>query len=359
LHVMQKMRADDLERVSRALTRSILSGFLSLDREGLILEANAAARDMIPLPPIVQGVRVTDALGDNDFSRLIVTAFERREALTRAEAEISTGDARRLIGVTTVPLTNEDGEFLGMLALFTDLTQIRELENRVREMKNFADLGEIAAGIAHEFRNSLATILGYLRLSKRAVATAESVTAVEKAEREAASLGEAVDSLLSFSRPMELSSHPVDLRELADTIADRLRTSTGVQVTSHGDNAVILGDRALLDRAIENLVRNAADSVRRKPGASSVDIHVIDRPRPKIVITDDGVGVNPADVPTMFLPFRSENPNGHGLGLPLAKKIVLLHGGSIRLTGEVGRGAMATVEFGMAAMPQPPAARTT
>ncbi|HUP46400.1 MAG TPA: ATP-binding protein [Thermoanaerobaculia bacterium] len=357
LHALQKTRADDLERISRALTRSILSGFLSLDRDGRVLEVNAAAREMIPLPPNVHRLTITEALGEHEFSRLIVEAFQQRRALTRAEAEISIGDAKHLIGLTTVPLTNDAGEFLGMLALFTDLTQIRELEGRVREMKNFADLGEIAAGIAHEFRNSLATILGYLRLSKRAVATTDHVASVEKAEREAASLAEAVDSLLSFARPMEFHTHPVDLLELAESIAERLRISTGVDIRCRGGNAVVLGDRTLLDRAIENVIRNAADSVHRKSDGGSVDVQVIESPRPRIVVTDDGVGVDPAEVPSLFLPFRSGNPNGHGLGLPLAKKIILLHGGNIRLTGEPGRGAMATVEFSATAVSEAQTAR--
>ena len=68
-------------------------------------------------------------------------------------------------------------------------------------------------------------------------------------------------------------------------------------------------------------------------------------PHPSIVIEDDGVGVDPMEVRSLFLPFRTSNPGGHGLGLPLAKKIILLHGGTIRLTGQPGAGAVATIEF--------------
>ena len=344
LHAMQKTRADDLERVTRALTRSIVSGFLAIDHTGRVLDVNAAAREIMPLPAAVQGVALGEVLGNNEFSRLIVSAFEGREALTRAEAEIIVDGTKRLIGVTTVPLMNEDDQFLGMLALFTDLTPFREMEARIREMKNFADLGEIAAGIAHEFRNSLSTILGYLRLSRRPAATADSPTAVEKAEREAVSLSKAVDGLLSFARPMDLDPRPVDLLELCEIVTERVRISTAVPISCEGDRAVIEGDAALLERAIENVVRNAAESVRRKAQDGSVEVRVTSDP-PGIVVSDEGVGVDPAEVPTLFLPFRSENPQGHGLGLPLAKKILLLHGGNLGLTGERGRGATATITF--------------
>ncbi|HET7706250.1 MAG TPA: ATP-binding protein [Thermoanaerobaculia bacterium] len=342
LHALQKTRADDLERVTSALTRSIVSGFLAIDQKGDILDVNAAAREIVALPPNVQGLSIENALGTNQFSAMIREAFERQEALTRAEAEVAVDGTKRVIGLTTVPLMNEDGAFLGMLALFTDLSPFREMETRIREMKNFADLGEIAAGIAHEFRNSLSTILGYLRLSKRA--GVESPTAVEKAEREAVSLSNAVDGLLSFARPMDLHPRPVELLDLCETVAERVRMNTAVTIECSGDAAVIEGDAALLERAVENVIRNAAQSVQRKGEGGSVRIEVSSDP-PAIVVADDGVGVDPADVPTLFLPFRSENPQGHGLGLPLAKKILLLHGGNIGLTGEPGRGATATITF--------------
>ena len=344
LHALQKTRADDLERVTSALTRSIVSGFLAIDQNASILDVNAAAREIIQLPDVVQGLSITEALGTNEFATMIQGAFERREALTRAEAEVVTHGTRRVIGLTTVPLMNEDGVFLGMLALFTDLTPFREMETRISEMKNFADLGEIAAGIAHEFRNSLSTILGYLRLSKRATASSESPTAVDKAEREAVSLSDAVDSLLSFARPMDLHLRPVNLLEICEVVAERVRINTPVTISCEGDAAILQGDGALLERAIENVVRNAAQSVQRKGEGGLVIIRVSADP-PGIVVTDDGVGVDPDDVPTLFLPFRSENPQGHGLGLPLAKKILLLHGGNLRLTGAPGVGATATITF--------------
>ena len=356
LHALQKTRADDLERVTSALTRSIVSGFLAIDQNGNVLDVNAAAREIITLPSAVQGLVIENALGTNQFSAMIREAFERREALTRAEAEIAVEGTKRVIGLTTVPLTNEDGAFLGMLALFTDLTPFREMETRIREMKNFADLGEIAAGIAHEFRNSLSTILGYLRLSKRVDASVESPTAVEKAEREAVSLSDAVDGLLSFARPMDLHPRPVDLLELCEVVAERVRMNAAVTIECSGDSAVVQGDAALLERAVENVIRNAAQSVQRKGEGGSVRVEVSSGP-PAIVVADDGVGVDPADVPTLFLPFRSENPQGHGLGLPLAKKILLLHGGNISLTGEPGRGARAAITFSGEGVTQTPQRR--
>ena len=346
LHAMQKSRADDLERVTAALTRSLSSGFLAIDRAGKIVDLNSAAHEIIqPSTPNVQGTSIRDAFGENDFVDLLEDAWKRRAALTRTEADISNDGQQKLIGLTTVPLVNEQQEFLGMLALFTDLTPIRQLEGRIREMQNLADLGEITAGIAHEFRNSLSTILGYLRLSRRAGSPEQALDGLEKAEKEANGLSAAVDGLLSFARPMPIETRSVDLLELSCGVAERLRFTTGVNVTCDGDPAVVEGDPALLDRAVENIVRNAVDSVKRKNLGGSVDVRISASPHPSIVVRDDGLGVDPKDVASLFLPFRSTNPAGHGLGLPLAKKIILLHGGTIRLTGQPGTGAVATIEF--------------
>lgn len=339
LHETQKTRADDLERVTGALTRSLTSGFFSIGRDGRVVAVNSAAREILRLPAAVEGATVAEVFGDDEFARLIADAFARRQPLARAEARVREG---RVIGLTTVPLLNEQQEFLGMLGLFTDLTPIRELEHRVREMQNLADLGEISAGIAHEFRNSLSTIVGYLRLSRRGGSAEETVAAVEKAEREANGLASAVSSLLTFARPMHIEKRPVDLFALTETIADRLRVNTAVPIELRGERTTIDGDAVLLDRAVENVIRNAVQSVEQKNGRGRVEVTVSSG---SIVVADDGLGVDNAEVPALFLPFRSGNPNGYGLGLALAKKIVLLHGGTIRLSGEPGVGATATIEL--------------
>ncbi len=110
-----------------------------------------------------------------------------------------------------------------------------------------------------------------------------------------------------------------------------------------GPAVVIDADRVLLSRAVENLLRNAIDAVREN-GRGSVRVAVSAAP-PSLTITDDGAGFDPAETQRLFLPFHSNKPNGFGMGLPLAKKIVLLHGGTLRLTGEPGKGAVATMVF--------------
>jgi PAS domain S-box-containing protein len=347
LHEREKLRADDLERVTAALTRNLTSGFIAIDAAGGIVDINAAGRDILGLDATeaVAGRRISEVLPSRSFANALASSFEQREARTRMEIEEvqpATGEAIT-IGLTTVPLYTDGDAFLGFLALFTDLTPIRSLEARVQEMTTLAQLGEISAGIAHEFRNSLHTILGYMKLARKAGIDSMAEGRLQSAEKEAALLLQAIERLLAFGRPLQLNAERVDLRKLLAEQIAQLSEIDGVEVTLKGPATVVDGDRVLLSRAIENLLRNAADAVRQK-GAGSITVNLRDAP-PSLTIADTGVGFDPSDAARFFLPFQSGKPNGFGMGLPLAKKIILLHGGTLRLSGEPGAGATATIEF--------------
>jgi signal transduction histidine kinase len=240
-----------------------------------------------------------------------------------------------------------------MLALFTDLMPVRRLENRVREMQSLADLGEMSAGIAHEFRNSLSTVLGYLNLARKSALPSDAEERVSRAETEARQLGAAVESLLAFARPMNLNKQEIDLGELAADVVDQLRpVAAGVRFELEGEAAIVDGDPILLRRVLENVLRNAVEAVSEQGTPGTVSVRTTARPAPALTITDDGAGIDPARVATLFLPFQSSKRNGFGLGLALARKIVLLHGGTISLTGRPQRGAVVEMAF-----PEPSPAR--
>lgn len=358
LHEQEKARADDLERVTAALTRSLTSGLLAADAHGNIVDINAAGREILRVdaaPPLT-GRAIEDAVPLAAFAGAVRRAFDLQAPVSRVEVDDRHANGDEItIGLTTAPLRDESGKFVGFLALFTDLTPIRSLEVRVQEMTTLAQLGEIAAGIAHEFRSSLSTILGYMKLARRGSVDDVAEGRLQSAEKEAALLLQAIERLLAFARPVELHSEPVDLRELLEEQIVPLRDiAPDVRFDLAGPPIVIDADRILLSRAIENILRNAVDAVRQKGEEGSIRVRLSETPLPCLTIADDGVGFDPAETPKLFLPFHSNKPNGFGMGLPLAKKIVLLHGGNLRLHGEPGKGAVATIEF--AAVPVAPAA---
>lgn len=349
LHEAEKNRADELEMVTATLTRSLTSGFLAMDPNARVLEVNAAAREILAIEPEREvQVEIGALIGETPLADVLRRAVRDGETLTRIEVEHTVANTTLAIGLTAVPLIGEGRRLLGMLALFTDLTPIKGLESRVRAMQTLAELGEIAAGIAHEFRNSLSTILGYVKLLLRTDLPAEAVSRLRAAEQEANQLSQAVERLLTFTKPMTLQLERVDLRELTESILEHLRTiAPEIAFTVDGD-AVIDGDRALLARAVENVLRNAIDAVRERGDDARVAVELRQDP-PAITVTDNGVGFDEADAARLVLPFVSNKPGGFGLGLSLTRKIVVVHGGDLKMHGTSGMGAVVTMEFAASA----------
>lgn len=346
LHDREKTRADELERVSATLTRSLGSGFLSIGPDGRIADLNSAGSQILGID------NVADAIGQPienavaaPLSSIIRRSLDEAVAFTRLELKQQTGETSADLGLTTVPLRDAAGGTIGVLALFTNLTPIRDLESRVRALQTLADLGEMAAGVAHEFRNSLSTISGYIQLALRQKPPEVVEAKLRSAEDEAMRLSAAVAALLNFARPFQLDLHRTNLGTLtAATVAPLSEGAPDVEVSVEAEDAVIEGDATLLARAVENGVRNAIEAVREK-GSGAVKVSVRSAPEPHIVIADTGAGVDPADVPRLFLPFQTQRSGGFGLGLSLIKKIVLLHHGTVELEGTPGVGATLTLSF--------------
>ncbi|MBV8517453.1 MAG: PAS domain-containing protein [Acidobacteria bacterium] len=340
-----KGRADELATVTATLVRNLASGFISVDANGAIVDVNHAARELLDLPAggTVTGRAIAELLGDTEFAHALQAAVDARAAVQRQE--VAEPHAGKVFGLTTVPLLDAHGQYLGLLALFTDLTPTRHLEQRVREMQVLADLGELSAGIAHEFRNSLATITGYLQLTRKLPLAPEAEHRVGQAEAEARTLAAAVQSLLHLARPLDPDMQPVDLRELVREVAEAMPELQPIDLRFHGGDARVAGDAALLRRVIENVLRNAAEAIAAAERDGVIDVTIFGGATSGVVIADNGVGVASEQTAKLFLPFQSTKSGGHGLGLALARKIILFHGGRIVLEPRRGGGAAVTIEL--------------
>jgi signal transduction histidine kinase len=337
-------RTPDIHELARAIHRSFSSGFVALDAAGDIVSINDTGRGILGVPDGQAEPRSLDALPAS-FAEVLRTSLSTRVGATRREVRLQSGGA--LVGVTTMPLFDGD-HFLGLFALFTDLTTFHAMEGRLRDLENLVALGQTSAGIAHEFRNSLFTILGYLRLAQRS-ASKETNEKIVRAETEAKRLASAVDGLLNFAKPLTIRAQAVLLDEVARSAMERMQAEAADVRFSIGgaDHVEIPGDADLLELALENILRNAVDAVRQQhpEGGGTITIEVARDPHPAIVVRDNGVGLEPEAAATLLLPFQSRKSHGFGLGLPLARRIALHHGGSLSLTGAPGEGAPVTMEF--------------
>src|SRR5215470_9663874 len=251
------------------------------------------------------------------------------------------------LGLTVSPLFGESSDLLGAICLFTDLTAVRALEEQIRIKDSLARVGELTAGIAHEFRNGLATIHGYSRLIDLGALPAAFRPYVEGIRAETESMREVVTNFLNFARPTQPNFLPVDLRAIADRAADDLRgdaRALGGHISVNGEFATIDGDDILLRQALSNLLRNAIEACAASSVAPAISVDgQVNREDGActLVVSDNGPGFSDDTRDRVFHPFFTTKPQGTGLGLALVQKIVVTHNG--RVTAGPGPGGRVTI----------------
>jgi signal transduction histidine kinase len=249
------------------------------------------------------------------------------------------------LGVSVSPISDGQGRLHGAICLFTDLTAVKDLEAQLRLKDSLATVGELTAGIAHEFRNGLATIQGYSKLFDLDTLPSAYRPYVEGIRAETESLSQVVTNFLNFARPAELVLARVELRAICERAADEIRpevTALGGEVRVTGEFGTVEGDEVLLRQAFSNLLRNALEAC---SGASVTpmvtiesetdDVHRLSR----IMVQDNGPGIPPASRDRVFQPFFTSKRNGTGLGLALVQKIIVFHNGRINIDRAASGGA--------------------
>jgi two-component system nitrogen regulation sensor histidine kinase GlnL len=347
LHRAERERAEQTERLSEAVTRNMPAGLVLLNSSGLVTSANPAAELALGVKSLAYR-RYQEVLGaDSRLTQLIAACLEQGRTFRREEVEyLSPSRELRQLGVTISPILRGADEVTGAICLLSDLTELAALQKQIHMKENLAALGELSAGIAHEFKNALATISGYAQMIRSEAKPGTEIREHgEKILDQTRALTHVVTEFLKFARPLDLADEQVTLRPMIDRIlAEVSETVPGVRITCEGNFGDVSGDDALLRQAILNLARNAAEAASDNPATGRVIIRgEIDRTGPmqgqRISIADNGPGI-PADALTkIFMPFYTTKTNGTGLGLAVVQKIVVQHGGSIEVRNQPQGGA--------------------
>jgi signal transduction histidine kinase len=338
-------RAEASERLSSEIVESLTAGLLVVDSDGAVRILNPAGRRMLNIPETAVTRDYHHVLAEfGPLTATIEECLKTGQAIVRRSLEIPSG-ARDVthLGVSVSPLSDGQNNLHGAICLFTDLTPVIEMEAQLRLKDSLARVGELTAGIAHEFRNGLATIHGYARLLDLNALPASYRPHVEGLRAETDSLGEVVTNFLNFAKPTHVSSSRVDLEGIAERAAEEVRAevqSQGGRIAVSGNFAVIEGDDVLLRQAFSNLVRNAVEA---SLGASkipqvAIEGHV-EGGYVRVSVDDNGPGISPADRERIFTPFFSTKGRGTGLGLALVQKIVVTHNGRVQVAHSAMGGA--------------------
>jgi PAS domain S-box-containing protein len=322
-------RAEASERLADQIVEGLTSGLVVVDRAGVIQAINPAARRILGLGEGGAGASFREALKPAPaLSDLIAEALEATSPIVRRTITLRDVKPRHL-GVTVSPISDGDSSLQAAVCLFTDLTAVVELEEQLRLKEALARLGELTAGLAHEFRNGLATIHGYGRLLDPQTLPEQARTCVNGIRAETVALGEVVTNFLRFARPEQITLAPVDLQSVIVRAVGDV-PNAGSAVTVDGPPASVNGDDVLLLRALSNLIRNSMEActdagitprVRIRTDITATDAHV--------VVEDNGPGFTPESLSKVFQPFSTTKANGTGLGLAIVQKVVVSHNGHI------------------------------
>jgi signal transduction histidine kinase len=228
--------------------------------------------------------------------------------------------------------------------LLTDITEVTELREQVALKNNLESLGEMSAGLAHEFKNAIATLQGYAQLLQTLDLNDKAQVAAGSLLNEVRNLSGMVTAFLNFARPQPLQLEEVSLSELIAECASELSPlfqELEVQLVVDSDKSLtVQADERMLRLALLNLMRNGAEAnprgsvhVRAARGNEGVVIEV----------KDAGPGISAGDMQKIFIPFFTTKAKGHGIGLALTHRIITQHGGTLTAVNSPEGGAVFTI----------------
>lgn len=363
-------RAAASEQLSGDIVESLTAGLLVVDRSGRVEIFNGAGRTMIGVKSNAVGSDYRAVLKSfPPVGELIGECLSTARPIVRRTVQVEHAGTVVHLGVTVSPLgkplphldaINEGGSAgapsadadgdagpdaaPGVICLFSDLTSVVELEEQLRLKETLARLGELTAGLAHEFRNGLATIHGYSRLIDVDALTPKFRPYVEGIRQEADALGRVVTNFLSFARPENVALSPVDLEAVVRRAADDLRYELPAEtkLTVDGMFVEVLGDEVLLRQVFSNLVRNAVDACEGAGITPEIRIRGwVDTAHHscRVAVEDNGPGIPESARERIFQPFFTTRSQGTGLGLAIVQKIVVMHNGRVIVADAPGGGA--------------------
>lgn len=335
-----EQRAKESARISENIIREMPSGLMVFNREGFITAANPAVRTMLGVDTWSRR-RYPEILGpQSNLAAHIRECLATGKTTTRETIEFATPRGEvRLLGMSLSSFHGTSGELDGAVCLLSDLTETRQLQEQVRLKEHLAALGTMSAGIAHEFKNSLATISGYAQLLRDGKLSEADRDCAEKIVAEIRSLTRVVTDFLALSKPLTVTAIQVDVRELLGHAMEDLQKVEAfrhVALQIEGEWTPLEGDEVLLRQAFSNLLRNACEAQRERKEGAHITIQG-EKFRQggkeflRILIEDGGQGILTADCDKIFVPFFTTKASGSGLGLALVQKIVVSHGGLVNL----------------------------
>jgi two-component system sensor histidine kinase PilS (NtrC family) len=340
-----------LQAFHENIVHSISSGVFTTDEQGRITSFNPAAQEATGYSFEQVHGRPWREVFNWHPSQQEDDHMQDASANLRFEVECKRFDGNRLIlGMTLAPL-HERGEKTGLVGVFKDLTQIRDLEEEMRRKEWLAGLGEMSAGMAHEIRNPLGALAGAMQMLRKDLHADEtSRRLTEIAIREATRLDTIITEFLQYARPpaLNLAEHDLNkvLAETLDLVHHEARARTNITIAAAPCSEALPAqvDQDQMKQVFWNLAVNAFDAMPTggqltiTTGCRKVDVAGRKAEVIEVSFHDTGEGISKNNLDKIFLPFFTTKKRGSGLGLAAVHRIVDLHGGWIKVESQEGQG---------------------
>jgi PAS domain S-box-containing protein len=323
-------------------------GVVAIDTRGRVLTWNRSAEAILGIDrATARGVPLHRLTPDRSWYDSLVQSLEAGKENLRLERVLSRPDGTKLPAeVSTAPLRDGEGRIRGAVATLVDLSSLKQMEERIRQLDRLAALGRFASSVAHELRNPLTGIAtGVQYLERGFPEEDERREGIKFILREVVRLNRIVEDLFSSTRPRNLLLAPLRLSDVGERAARGAAPAAQekqVEVRlEHADTwPALTADADQLQQVLLNLVQNAVQAT-PPGGLVIVRARMEAEPPPErvvIEVEDTGAGIAPEHLPKIFDPFYTTRQTGTGLGLFVAHGIVQRHGGTIEVESDVGKG---------------------
>jgi PAS domain S-box-containing protein len=339
LRSLAEQRAENVESYTENILQCVTSGVITFDGNGLAASMNRAAEEILGLGRGGGLGRTCDEIfGNGDTCRLVRETREKNVQSRRMEAELLKKGERIWLGFNTALLRDRGGKTLGVILSFSDLTEVKRLQEQIELKERLTALGEMSAGIAHELRNPMAVIVGYLSLlAKKQDEGGQAV--IRDIQAEIVGMNRIISDLLTFARPTSLNRTGVNMRSLLESCIETVlqARSGGPPLGTVLDISDITApvDEVLMRQALGNLIQNAVEAM---PAGGTLTVTMQADTDLTIIVGDTGPGILPENLKKVFLPFFTTKDKGVGMGLALTHKVITAHGGRVDVesTGNAG-----------------------
>lgn len=350
--------SDSVNALSRALREAktlndliienAADGVIAVDINGCVIMINPAAEGITGYSQKESlGKPYENVIGDRGYRSPILDTLEHGIDHVALEVDYPAKHQIIQISVSTSQMRNAQGEVIGALVIFSDLTAKKEVQRRIERAERLATLGELMAGVAHEVRNPLTAISGFVQILKDTEQDPQRLEYTQIILKEVNSINRVIQQLLDFARPRPGLYQKIHLNQIINETLILIKTKgmearIDFNVVLDQHLGAIDADGEMLKQVLLNLLINAVQAISAR-GKITISTQALGQDKQMIKIQDDGCGISDDIKTKIFMPFYTTKPSGTGLGLSISQRIITSHDGDITLESQPNQGTSFTI----------------